>query len=257
MLLAVAFELTLTELTITLLSHLGLQESEQVGVHVFFLGRAQAMRGALVNLQGRALNELGLEQSGMGERNNLVVVTLYDERQYVELLQVLGLIRLGERQAEILEELGAVRDDTGAIFVKDRDRRSTEIGGRLNHEWWYRSDQHRLRDTLRAVVGYIARDLATACGMDGMDGILEIKFLNELCEVGGVRVHVVAVSRLARTPVAAAVMGDAAVSARSQKEHLIFKGVRGERPAVAEDHWLPGAPILVVNLRSVFSSDRA
>jgi hypothetical protein len=36
------------------LSHLGLQESEQVGVHVFFLGRAQAMRGALVNFQGRA-----------------------------------------------------------------------------------------------------------------------------------------------------------------------------------------------------------
>jgi hypothetical protein len=65
------------------LSHLGLQESEQVGVHVFFLGRAQAMRGALVNLQGHALNEFGLEQAGVGERNNLVVVSLYDERRYV------------------------------------------------------------------------------------------------------------------------------------------------------------------------------
>jgi hypothetical protein len=53
-----------------------------------------------------------------------------------------------------------------------------------------------------------------------------------------------------------AMMRDAAVSARSQKEHLIFEGVRGERPAVAEDHRLPGAPVLVVNLRSVFSSDR-
>lgn len=54
------------------------------------------MRGSLVNLQSRAFDELGLEQAGVGERHDLVVVALYDERRYVELLQVLVLIRLGE-----------------------------------------------------------------------------------------------------------------------------------------------------------------
>jgi hypothetical protein len=36
-----------------------------------------------------------------------------------------------ERQAEILEELGAVGDNTGAILVKDRDRRSPGLAGVL------------------------------------------------------------------------------------------------------------------------------
>jgi len=40
------------------------------------------------------------------------------------------------------------------------------------------------------------------------------------------------------------VMSDAAVTARCQEEHLIFKGICAERPAVAEDHGLPGAQSL-------------
>jgi hypothetical protein len=35
--------------------------------------------------------------AGVGEWHDLVVVALHDERRYVVLLQVLGLIRLGER----------------------------------------------------------------------------------------------------------------------------------------------------------------
>src|SRR5262249_2819243 len=52
-------------------------------------------------------------------------------------------------------------------------------------------------------------------------------------------------------------VGDAAVAARGQKEHLVFPGVRGERPAVTEDHRLPTAPVLVVDLRAVLRGDRA
>jgi hypothetical protein len=44
------------------------------------------------DLQGRALDELGLEKAGVGEWHDLVVVALYHECRYVELLQVLGLI---------------------------------------------------------------------------------------------------------------------------------------------------------------------
>ena len=49
-----------------------------------------------------------------------------------------------------------------------------------------------------------------------------------------------------------AVMGDATVAALGQKEHLVFKGIRRQRPSVTEDYGLSGSPILVVNLRSIF-----
>src|SRR5258708_5094212 len=55
---------------------------------------------------------------------------------------------------------------------------------------------------------------------------------------------------------ATTVMRYAAISARGEIEHLVFERIRGQRPAVAEDHWLPGAPVLVVNLRSVFGRKR-
>jgi hypothetical protein len=57
--------------------------------------------------------------------------------------------------------------------------------------------------------------------------------------------------------VAAAIMGNASIAARSEKEHLIFKGVRGERPAVTENDRLSLAPVVVIDLRAVFGRDRA
>ena len=147
--------------------------------------------------------------------------------------------------------------NAGAQLVEHFDRRAAGIGGRLEHERRDGGDQHRLGHALRAVPADIAGNFAAACGMADMDGVLEIELLHELREVVGVGVHVVAGPRLARTPVAAAVMRDAAISARSQKEHLVFKRIRGERPAMAEDHRLPGAPVLVVDLRAVLGCNRA
>src|SRR5262249_9927851 len=40
-----------------------------------------------------------------------------------------------------------------------------------------------------------------------------------------------------------------------QKEHLVFPGVRAQRPAVAENHGLSAAPVLVIDLRAVLSRD--
>ena len=83
----------------------------------------------------------------------------------------------------------------------------------------------------------------------------QIERLDQRREVVGVGVHVVAVPGLARAAVAAAVVGDAAVAAGGQEQHLVFPGVGAERPAVAEDDRLPGAPVLVVDLRAVFRFD--
>jgi hypothetical protein len=53
-------------------------------------------------------------------------------------------------------------------------------------------------------------------------------------------------------------MGDAAVAVGGQKHHLIFPGVRAQRPAMAEDHGLTAAPVFVVKIdvAGVFFADR-
>src|SRR5258707_1938010 len=50
-------------------------------------------------------------------------------------------------------------------------------------------------------------------------------------------------------------MRDAAIAMRSEIEHLVFERICGERPAMTENHRLPGAPVLVVNLRTVFGCE--
>ena len=94
----------------------------------------------------------------------------------------------------------------------------------------------------------VAGDFAAAGGVADVDRVLQVERFDERREVVGVGVHVVAVPGLARAAVAAAVMGDAAVAAGGQEEHLVLQGVRAERPAVAEDDGLSAAPVLVVEL---------
>jgi hypothetical protein len=48
-----------------------------------------------------------------------------------------------------------------------------------------------------------------------------------------------------------AVVGNAAITARSQKEHLFFKGVRTQRPTVTKNDGLPIAPVFVINMCAV------
>jgi hypothetical protein len=61
-----------------------------------------------------------------------------------------------------------------------------------------------------------------------------------------------AVPRLAGAAVSATVVRDAAVTVVSEKHHLIFPRIRTKRPTMTENDGLSGAPIFVINLRSVF-----
>ena len=88
-----------------------------------------------------------------------------------------------------------------------------------------------------------------------MDRILQVEFFHQRSEIVGVGVHFVAIPRLARSSMAAAVVGNAAIPMGAQKQHLIFPGVRAQRPAMAEDHGLSTAPILVIDLRAVLRRD--
>src|SRR6266508_4294479 len=83
--------------------------------------------------------------------------------------------------------------------------------------------------------------------MTDVDRVLQVERFNER-EVIGVGVHFVAVPWLARPAMPATVVGDTAVSAGGKKHHLVLPGVRAQRPAMAEDHGLSAAPVLVINI---------
>ena len=56
---------------------------------------------------------------------------------------------------------------------------------------------------------------------------------------------------------AAAIVGDTAVTIRGQEKHLRFPTIGREGPAVAENNRLSNAPVFVIDLGTVFCSDRA
>jgi hypothetical protein len=53
-----------------------------------------------------------------------------------------------------------------------------------------------------------------------MDCILQVEVLHELCDVGGIGVHLVAGLGLRRTAVSAPVVRDDAIAAREEEQHL-------------------------------------
>src|SRR5271167_2410776 len=141
-----------------------LDEREQVLVDLILVDRTHAMRSTFVDLQGRALDELGLEQGRVGVGYDLIVVALQDQSRDVKLLKVFSLIRFRkrldaevggrearhltlepegvahalrdfctrpvvavERQAEIPPELRPVGLDAGPDAVEDVDGQSARI----------------------------------------------------------------------------------------------------------------------------------
>src|SRR5690242_1001862 len=91
--------------------------------------------------------------------------------------------------------------------------------------------------------------------MPDMDGVGQIELAHQFSKIIGVGVHVVALPGLTRTAVAAAVMGDAAITVLGKEEHLVFPGVGRQRPAVTEHDRLTGAPVLKIDLRAVFGGN--
>ena len=63
-------------------------ELEQIGVDDVGVCRAHAVRKTLVHLQRRVLHELGGELRRVGDRHDLVIVAVHDQRGNVEALEV-------------------------------------------------------------------------------------------------------------------------------------------------------------------------
>src|SRR5262245_17924241 len=77
---------------------------------------------------------------------------------------------------------------------------------------------------------------------------LQFELLNELCQVIRVSIHLVPVPGLARSPMTASVMRNAAIAVGRQKVHLVVPGVSAQRPAMTENYGLSLAPILVIKI---------
>src|SRR5690606_10973377 len=86
----------------------------------------------------------------------------------------------------------------------------------------------------------------------------QVEMLDDGGGVGRVVVHVVTISHLARSSVAAAVVCHHPMALADEVEHLRVPAVGAQRPAVVEDDGLavPRAPILVVDLGTVVARDR-
>ena len=270
-----------------------LDEREQVGVDHVGVHRAHAVREFLIDLESALLQELHRQQRGVGDRHDLVVVTVHDERGDVDHLQVLGEVGLREgldavvmrlrtahhplappildhalghlctwtvvaverTACEIKVELRAIGGELLAQTVEHLDRQTARIGWCLYHDRRHGTDEHQLGDAALAVAGDIAGRLAAAGGVANVDGVAQVEMLDDVGGVGGVVVHVVAAADLARPAMAAPVMGDDAVALLDEVEHLRVPVVTAQRPAVMKNDRLTGAPVLVIDLRSVFGRD--
>ena len=219
---------------------------------------------------------------GGRDRHDLIVVAVDDQRRPVDPLQVLGVVDLGEfadavvlpldaalqadppevfaqalvarhavaieaveRHGQVVEELRAVLGGAVADAVEHRQRRAVRIGVGLQHQRRHRADQHDLRDAGRAVAAEIVRHLAAPGRMADQDQIAQVERLDQLGQIVGVLVHVVAVPGLVGAAMAAAVMGDHAKALLAEEQHLLIPGIGRQRPAMGEQDRLARAPILV------------
>src|SRR5580704_5826648 len=74
-------------------------------------------------------------------------------------------------------------------------------------------------------------------------------------QIVGVMIHIMSVSGLGGTPMSAAVVRYDAITMLEKEQHVGVPIISRQRPAVAKHDGLPFAPVLVIDLCSVFGGD--
>jgi hypothetical protein len=85
--------------------------------------------------------------------------------------------------------------------------------------------------------------------------LLKVKGFDHCREVVGIAIHVVSGGGLAGPAVATPVVRDDAETVLREEKHLPVPHVGIQGPAVREGNGRASAPVLVVNLRSIFRCD--
>jgi hypothetical protein len=73
-----------------------LEERQQIGVDYVLLSQTHAVRETGIDLECGSFNDFGREQRRGSNRNDLIVVTVKNERGDVEFLEIFGEVGLGE-----------------------------------------------------------------------------------------------------------------------------------------------------------------
>ncbi|HEX7485411.1 MAG TPA: hypothetical protein VF332_04615 [Vicinamibacterales bacterium] len=123
-----------------------------------------------------------------------------------------ALIRSNVFSREILVELRAVGEAAAADPVEHLNRQAGGIGSRLQHQRRDGGDQRSLGHAFRAVAANIAGHFAAARREADQRGAIQAERFDELREIVGIGVHVVATPGLARPAMAATVMGNAPIA---------------------------------------------
>ncbi|MCY1366701.1 hypothetical protein D9M69_536060 [compost metagenome] len=101
----------------------------------------------------------------------------------------------------------------------------------------------------------VVRHFAAAGGVAHHRDVLQVERLDQLREIVGVAIHVIAGRGLRRASMPAAVVRDDAEAVLRQEVHLPVPGVRVQRPTVGKSDDRACAPVLVVDLRAVCGGD--
>ncbi|EGJ73767.1 putative bromoperoxidase [Streptomyces sp. Tu6071] len=267
-----------------------LEELQEVLVELLLVARDEgdAMGAALVDLEFGAGDELGRLLAGGLERDDLVVVAVHDEGGDVELLEILvevgpregvdaghpaldGLVHghepervlvalgdlvalaVGAEEADrgVAPELRALGEDAVLDVVEDALGDALGVVGALEHERRDRREQDGRVNALGAVAADVAGEFAAAHRVRDERDVTQVELRDEVVQVVGEGVEVVAVEDRRRAAVAAPVVRDAPVAGVGDRLELVLPGVTAQRPPVDEDDRAALAPVLVEDLDSV------
>src|SRR5258708_38681154 len=157
----------------------------------------------------------------------------------------------------VVIKLGSVGGELRLKPVKHLFGEPAWISRRLHHQWRHRADDRRFCNPAFAVAGNVVHYFASAGRVADMHRFLKVEMCGQRRQVVSIMIHVMAATGLGGTAMSAPVVGYDAITLVEEEQHLRVPIIRRKRPAMAKHDGLPFAPILVINLRSVFRHDRA
>ncbi len=208
---------------------------------------------------GHVRTEVGFREGGDAvdralERSQQGDVEGLGENAFGDLLALVGAI---EHRGEVSQELGTVLQQTAADTVENALVDALGEVRLLPEQRGDGAEQRQLADPCRTVARQVAGDIATAHGEAHQGDVAQIQVLDQLLDVVGEGVVVIAIPRLAGAPEAAPVEGDGAVAVAGQMMHLVVPHVGVQWPAVAEQHGLAAAPVLEIDLDAIAGGEGA
>src|SRR5579863_2014104 len=125
----------------------------------------------------------------------------------------------------------------------------------LHHHRHNGIEQDHFGDARRSMARDVAGQLPASRRMPHQYCAAKIESIDELIQIVGPGVNIVAGTRLIGIAVTPPIVGDRTVPLSVEKQHLCFPRRAGQRPAVRENDRRSGAPITVVNRSTVTGSD--